>query len=105
MLETLKHVVPAQCVMHAVPVKLQAKLNLHMQLSHMLMCMASELLDIYMGKLEEQLDRSEDSFRNMSSLLLLLQHFPGDMEPLFQQDVVTFFANQLPAINQLRWQC
>ena len=65
--------------------------------------MAAELLDLYMGKLEEeQLDRSEDTFRNMSSLLLLLQQFPGDMEPLFQQDVVTFFTNQLPIINQLR---
>ena len=69
----------------------------------MLLCMPSELLDIYMSKLEEQLDRSEDSFRNMSSLLLLLQHFPGDMEPVFQQDVVTFFSNQLPVINQLRF--
>ena len=69
----------------------------------MLLCMAAELLDLYMGKLEEeQLDRSEDTFRNMSSLLLLLQHFPGDMEPLFQQDVVTFFTNQLPIVNQLR---
>lgn len=65
--------------------------------------MAAELLDLYMGKLEEeQLDRSEDTFRNMSSLLLLLQQFPGDMEPLFQQDVVTFFTNQLPIVNQLR---
>lgn len=64
--------------------------------------MAAELLDLYMGKLEEQLDRSEDTFRNMSSLLLLLQQFPGDMEPLFQQDMVTFFNNQLPVINQLR---
>ncbi|KAL3152001.1 hypothetical protein ABBQ32_001121 [Trebouxia sp. C0010 RCD-2024] len=62
----------------------------------------TELLDLYMGKLEEQLDRTEDTFRHMSSLLLLLQQFPGDMEPLFQQDVVTFFSNQLPVINQLR---
>lgn len=68
-----------------------------------LLCIPSELLDMYMGKLEEQLDRSEDSFRNMSSLLLLLQHFPADMEPLFQQDMVTFFTNQLPVINQLRF--
>ena len=65
--------------------------------------MAAELLDLYMTKLEEQVDRSEDTFRNMSSLLLLLQQFPGDMEPLFQQDVVTFFTNQLPVINQLRF--
>lgn len=63
---------------------------------------AAELLDVYMGKLEEQLDRTEDTFRHMSSLLLLLQQFPGDMEPLFQQDVLTFFTNQLPVINQLR---
>ena len=69
----------------------------------LLLCLAAELLDLYMGKLEEQLDRSEDTFRNMSSLLLLLQQFPGDMEPLFQQDVVTFFTNQLPVINQLRF--
>lgn len=71
-------------------------------LSTVLLCWAAELLDLYMGKLEEQLDRTEDTFRHMSSLLLLLQQFPGDMEPLFQQDVVTFFANQLPVINQLR---
>ena len=64
--------------------------------------LAAELLDLYMGKLEEQLDRTEDTFRHMSSLLLLLQQFPGDMEPLFQQDVVTFFTNQLPVLNQLR---
>lgn len=68
-------------------------------------CMAAELLDMYMGKLEEQLNRSEDTFRNASSLLLLLQHFPGDMDPPFQQDVVTFFANQLPIVNQLRFIC
>lgn len=73
-----------------------------MFLSIVLLCLAAELLDLYMGKLEEQLDRTEDTFRHMSSLLLLLQQFPGDMEPLFQQDVVTFFSNQLPVINQLR---
>ena len=72
-------------------------------MSTLLLCMVAELLDLYMIKLEEQLDRSEDTFRNMSSLLLLLQQFPGDMEPLFQQDMVTFFTNQLPVINQLRF--
>lgn len=55
-----------------------------------------------MEKLEERLDRSEDTFRHASSLLLLLQQFPGDMQPEFQQDMVTFFTNQLPILNQLR---
>ncbi|KAL0026395.1 hypothetical protein WJX79_005738 [Trebouxia sp. C0005] len=61
-----------------------------------------ELLDTYMAKLEEQLDRSEDTFRHVSSMLLLLQHFPGDMQPDFQQDMLTFFATCLPTLNQLR---
>ena len=62
----------------------------------------SELLDIYMAKLEEQLDRTEDTYRHVSSLLLLLQQFPGDIHPDFQHDMVTFFANRLPVLNQLR---
>jgi len=61
-----------------------------------------ELLEIYMAKLEEQIDRSEDTFRHVSSMLLLLQHFPGDMQPDFQQDMITFFASCLPILNQLR---
>ena len=55
-----------------------------------------------MAKLEEQIDRSEDTFRHVSSMLLLLHHFPGDMQPDFQQDMVTFFATRLPILNQLR---
>lgn len=62
----------------------------------------SELLDIYMAKLEEHMDRSEDTYRHVSSLLLLLQHFPGDMQSDFQQDMVTFFTKQLPILNLLK---
>ena len=64
--------------------------------------MTAELLDVYMGKLEQQLDRSEDTFRNVSTFLLLLQHFPGDMEPVFQRDVVVFFTVQIPKLDTLR---
>ena len=55
-----------------------------------------------MGRLEQHLDRSEDTFRNVSTFLLLLQNFPGDMEPTFQRDVVLFFTMQIPELDRLR---
>ena len=55
-----------------------------------------------MSRLEQQLDSSEDSFRNVSTFLLLLSSFPGDMEPLFQQDMVVFFTTQVPVVDKLR---
>ena len=63
----------------------------------------AELLDIYMGRLEQQLDRSEDTFRLVSTFLLLLQNFPGDMEPVFQRDVAVFFTVQIPNLDTLRY--
>lgn len=66
----------------------------------------AELLDVFMRKLEERgLDRSEDSFRIVSTVQLLLQRFPGDMTDVFQADVILFFSKAFTSLNSLRRVC
>ncbi|KAK9806879.1 hypothetical protein WJX72_005975 [[Myrmecia] bisecta] len=62
-----------------------------------------ELLHLFMTKLEAQaLNRSEETFRAASSLQLLVQRFPADMEPDFQQDMLLFFRHMFPQLHSLR---
>ncbi len=56
-----------------------------------------------MTKLEDQpLGRSEDTFRTVSTLHMLLQSFQGDMHPHFCEDMIAFFCAILPKLNELR---
>ncbi|KAK9825683.1 hypothetical protein WJX81_003257 [Elliptochloris bilobata] len=56
-----------------------------------------ELLSLVMRRLEERpgLSRSEECFRTVALLALLLQRFPGDMAPAFQGDTLAFFRGTL----------
>lgn len=66
----------------------------------------AELLSLVMRRLEEPpgLERSEECFRTVALLALLLQRFPGDMAPPFQADALAFFRDSLlPAL--LRLEC
>ena len=59
-----------------------------------------------MRRLEEPpgLERTEECFRTVALLALLLQRFPGDMAPPFQADALAFFRDSLlPAL--LRLEC
>ena len=69
-------------------------------------CAHAELLSLVMRRLEEPpgLERSEECFRTVALLALLLQRFPGDMAPAFQADALAFFRDTLlPAL--LRLEC
>ena len=65
--------------------------------------MLAELLSLYMDKLEANLDRSEETFRAVVTLQQLMQHFPGDMDPLFQQDTIAHFRLMFQQLNELRY--
>lgn len=57
------------------------------------------LLNVHMDALEAYLQRpadrqereAEDAVRALGTLSALLAAFPGDMEPLFQDDCINFF--------------
>lgn len=58
---------------------------------------------MYLGKLEESsLDRSEDTYRTISMVHLLLQSFKGDMEPAFRADMIKFLCDTFPKLHDLR---
>ncbi|BDA48015.1 Serine-protein kinase ATM [Coccomyxa sp. Obi] len=62
-----------------------------------------ELLSVYLGKLEDSpLDRSEDTYRTISMVHLLLQSFKGDMEPAFRADMIVFLCDIFPKLHDLR---
>ena len=64
----------------------------------------AELLSLVMQRLEEPpgLARSEECFRTVALLALLLQRFPGDMAPAFQAHALAFFRDTLlPALLKL----
>ncbi len=49
------------------------------------------------------LNRSEEAFRTVALLQLLLARFPGDMAPAFQADTLAFFRTLLlPALVELQ---
>lgn len=49
------------------------------------------------------LNRSEEAFRTVALLQLLLARFPGDMAPPFQADTLAFFRTLLlPALVELQ---
>ena len=56
-----------------------------------------------MSKLDEQLDRTEDTFRAVSTLQALFQAFPGDMHPDFQTDTLEFFQRIIEQLHALRF--
>ena len=58
-----------------------------------------------MARLDEPpgLGASEECFRTVALLELLLQRFPGDMAPAFQADALGFFRDTLlPALVALQ---
>ncbi len=56
-----------------------------------------------MKRLEESpLDRSEDTYRTVSMVHLLLQSFQGDMDQLFRSDMVVFLCDMFPKLHELR---
>ena len=63
----------------------------------------AELVDVYLDKLElSPLDRSEDTFRTISMVHLLLQNFQGDMTNEFRTDMVAWFCLMFPRLHELR---
>lgn len=56
-----------------------------------------------MTKLEDSpLDRSEDTFRTISMVHLLLQNFQGDMANAFRIDTVGWFCEMFSRLHNLR---
>jgi hypothetical protein len=63
----------------------------------------ADLVEVFVERVRATgIDGSDDTFRIVSTIQQLLEQFPGDLEPSFQEEMCQFFQDAFVLVNKAR---